>query len=377
MARITSEILAAIAPQTAKTLRDRFLDALNSALPVYAIDSELEVAAFLTTACFESDHFKTLREYGKGKGRAYGKPDKITGLVYYGRGIFQNTWKKGYQDFTDYVAENWDSIRKRAGAKEAPNFVENPELLATVFWAVEAACWYWQKNHLAKYADKGLDGFFGLQGLVNRGSATKRALDYPERLQIYKAARSVLPDDFVLDSAVAPAAIPSEKLEPEKPTVDQGGPPEIEQPPTNQGGIEQTVITGGDTTAVSTTVKNQQDVNEPVVQENPGLYNDIGFKQTIINDAKKLLPANLGFQTIPDAVGQINGMPDWAKMILVKLAWIALVVTIGWALYRVISWLVFTWKENERVKLTALINTDVNRKNIEFVEPNKPEAQKA
>jgi hypothetical protein len=127
----------------------------------------------------------------------------------------------------------------------------------------------------------------------------------------------------------------------------------------------------GDATAVSTTVKNQQDVNEVVEQPKPGMYNDIGFKQTIINDAKSILPANVGFQTISDLTQQASGWPPWIASLITRLAMIALVVTVAWLLYRVISWLVFTWKENERVKLSAMINTDVNRKNIEFTEPGK------
>jgi hypothetical protein len=58
------------------------------------------------------------------------------------------------------------------------------------FWAVESACWYWKKNGLSKYANQG--NFFAVQGLVNRGSAKKQALDYDDRLKLYdKALRAV------------------------------------------------------------------------------------------------------------------------------------------------------------------------------------------
>lgn len=43
--------------------------------------------------------FKPLEEYGKGRGRAYGKPDPITGKIYYGRGFVQLTWKANYQKY--------------------------------------------------------------------------------------------------------------------------------------------------------------------------------------------------------------------------------------------------------------------------------------
>jgi predicted chitinase len=210
MSEITSDLLKAMAPGPKKDLRDRFLPSLNATLPAYGIVNENQVAGFLATACFESDYFKTMHEYGKGKGRKYGIPDKQTGLVYYGRGIFQNTWKAGYQAFTDYVAKNWNFIKDRAGIPTPPNFVLEPDLVATTFWAVEAACWYWQANKLDKYAAQGVDGFFALQGMVNRGSAAKKALDYDNRLKIYMAVRKLMPADFKLSSnGSAPVTAPA------------------------------------------------------------------------------------------------------------------------------------------------------------------------
>jgi len=40
-----------------------------------------------------------VEEYGKGKGLAYGKPDPVTGRIYYGRGYVQLTWKSNYEKF--------------------------------------------------------------------------------------------------------------------------------------------------------------------------------------------------------------------------------------------------------------------------------------
>jgi len=41
--------------------------------------------------------YKPIREWGRGKGRRYGKPDKKTGEVYYGRGYVQLTWDWNYK----------------------------------------------------------------------------------------------------------------------------------------------------------------------------------------------------------------------------------------------------------------------------------------
>lgn len=44
-----------------------------------------------------------VREYGRGKGYKYGKPDPETGQVYYGRGFCQLTWKYNYKRFEDLL----------------------------------------------------------------------------------------------------------------------------------------------------------------------------------------------------------------------------------------------------------------------------------
>lgn len=43
--------------------------------------------------------FKPIAEYGKGAGLPYGKPDSITGQIYYGRGYVQLTWKSNYAKY--------------------------------------------------------------------------------------------------------------------------------------------------------------------------------------------------------------------------------------------------------------------------------------
>lgn len=56
-------------------------------------------AYILATAEHESDHFKTLTEYSKGKLKKYGKIDESTGHAYYGRGYVQLTWKENYERY--------------------------------------------------------------------------------------------------------------------------------------------------------------------------------------------------------------------------------------------------------------------------------------
>jgi predicted chitinase len=44
--------------------------------------------------------FRPLEEYGKGRGRPYGKIDPQTGKAYYGRGFVQLTWRNNYQKYS-------------------------------------------------------------------------------------------------------------------------------------------------------------------------------------------------------------------------------------------------------------------------------------
>lgn len=44
-----------------------------------------------------------IEEYGKGKGRRYGSVDKLTGVIYYGRGYVQLTWDYNYKKAGDLI----------------------------------------------------------------------------------------------------------------------------------------------------------------------------------------------------------------------------------------------------------------------------------
>lgn len=198
MSKITLALLKAVAPSTRQDLLDRFIPHMNAILPEYGIVSELQVSAFLATAAFESQYFQKTKEgHARVGTKARGYQDKYWGTGFMGRGIFQTTHRRNYLIFGQKMLQ--------LGKVDNANlFVEHPELLEQSRWAVESACQYWQTNKLDKWALRGTKGFFGLQGLVNRGSAEKEALDYDSRLAVYEKARRAMPDDFKLDSAVSP-----------------------------------------------------------------------------------------------------------------------------------------------------------------------------
>jgi putative chitinase len=79
------------------------------------------LAYILATSYHETAHtMQPVREIGQGKGRAYGKKDPDTGLVYYGRGDVQLTWKRNYALVSRYFNKD---------------FVNNPDLALDPYWS--------------------------------------------------------------------------------------------------------------------------------------------------------------------------------------------------------------------------------------------------
>lgn len=73
-------------------------DAPTTYAPFKSAHHLRQAAYMLATAKHETANtFAPIEEYGKGKGLPYGKPDRKTGLVYFGRGYVQLTWVKNYQ----------------------------------------------------------------------------------------------------------------------------------------------------------------------------------------------------------------------------------------------------------------------------------------
>lgn len=78
------------------------------------------LAYMLATVHHETDRkFQGIEEYGKGKGKKYGKPDPQTGKIYYGRGFVQLTWKDNYRKMSDVCGV--DLVKKPELALEAKN----------------------------------------------------------------------------------------------------------------------------------------------------------------------------------------------------------------------------------------------------------------
>jgi predicted chitinase len=225
-------ILQKLAPLTKKPLRDRFVPHLEDACARYQINTELRLAAFLATICFESDYFKATEEYASGwaydksknpgKAKELGNTEPGDGPRFKGRGLIQLTGRYNYRAFDQYV-----DMLVIAGNKalDGCSFIlDEPESVATPLLAVESACWYWQTHKLNSYADKGK--FAAIQGLVNRGDANKRALDLDKREKLYTTALRAIPDDFSPapnESAIKPSEATPAIPDPPKTEDSQAG----------------------------------------------------------------------------------------------------------------------------------------------------------
>lgn len=171
--QITREQLAQIIP--GNPYLDHWLDALNSILPEYAIDTPQRVAAFLAQCAHESGGFRFLSENlnyrwqslrkvfpkyfptdelakqyekqpAKIANRVYGgrmgngPEESGDGFRYCGRGLIQLTGKDNYTFF--------------AGSLDI-TLEEATEYLQTFEGAVQSACFFWENNNLNKWADAG------------------------------------------------------------------------------------------------------------------------------------------------------------------------------------------------------------------------------
>jgi predicted chitinase len=89
----------------------------------YSNDDLRWLAYMLATVHHETDRkFQGIEEYGKGKGKKYGKPDPDTGKIYYGRGFVQLTWKENYRKMSPVCGV--DLVKNPEKALELKNCVE-------------------------------------------------------------------------------------------------------------------------------------------------------------------------------------------------------------------------------------------------------------
>ena len=136
---LTAEQLKQITPGTPLDRCKVFVPHLNKFLPLYGIDTPIEVASFLSQILHESGGLKYLREiWGptKAQSRYEGRADlgniiKGDGKLFMGRGLIQLTGRTNYARMSKEIFGD-------------DRLVRNPEILATPEYGVLASCIYWK-----------------------------------------------------------------------------------------------------------------------------------------------------------------------------------------------------------------------------------------
>ena len=135
--KITNDFLKQVMPQSTEANRQKYIEWLNYFMPKYGIDTDKEVAAFIAQIGHESGQLRYVEELASGsayEGRKdLGNIQKGDGKRFKGRGLIQITGRANYTQLSKDLGED---------------FIKNPELLSTPKYAVQSACWFWNKNKL-------------------------------------------------------------------------------------------------------------------------------------------------------------------------------------------------------------------------------------
>lgn len=171
---MTKEDLSRIAPHASAKNIGLYTPLLNTYTARYAINTKARKAAFLATILHESGSFRYVEEIASGaayEGRKdLGNTEAGDGVRYKGRASIQITGR-----------DNYTLISKATGV----DFVNHPELLTRLDYAVMASCWWWNRKGLNQIADTG--DFRKVTRVVNGGYN-----GWTSRLGFYNKAMEVL-----------------------------------------------------------------------------------------------------------------------------------------------------------------------------------------
>ena len=141
------------------------------------------LAYMLATTYHETARtMQPIREYGRGKGRKYGRKDPRTGHAYYGRGFVQLTWADNY---------------KRAGKEIGVDFYNNPDLVMELKHATKIlfdgmiSGWFTSKK-LNHYITQTKTDFVQARRIINGMDKARTIAGYAKK---FRAALKELPAD--------------------------------------------------------------------------------------------------------------------------------------------------------------------------------------
>lgn len=146
-----------------------------------------------------------IAEYGKGKGRAYGKPDAKTGQTYYGRGFVQLTW-----------FFNYEKAQKELGYPLVtnPDLAMQPSIAAAIMTKGMAEGWFTGKSNKT-YLDKTPPDYKNARRIINGKDKADLIAGYARSFEAaLKAAGYGAPQPANTADAVPVEALPTKPAEP-------------------------------------------------------------------------------------------------------------------------------------------------------------------
>ncbi|MGB4440272.1 MAG: glycoside hydrolase family 19 protein [Sedimentibacter sp.] len=171
------ELKMAMPGITVKNLK-KYLPVLNSVLSDYGINTPIRLAHFLAQIGHETLSFYYYREIGSGIAyecrKDLGNTQKGDGVKFKGRGAIQITGRSNYLEVSKFLFGD-------------DRLLNNPELLELPEFGIKAACWFWTKHNLNKYADE--DNIIKITKKINGGINGLK--DRKERLLLAKKAFNI------------------------------------------------------------------------------------------------------------------------------------------------------------------------------------------
>ena len=154
------------------------------------------LAYALATAFHETARtMQPIREYGRGKGKKYGRKDSVTGQTYYGRGYVQLTWKENYEKAARSLGI--DFVRQ-------PDLVMEPANAAFIMFQGMAEGWFTGKEFADYINDKQRD-YWNARRIINGTDKAGDIADYALRFEAaLDAAYEAAPEPQPIPDPITP-----------------------------------------------------------------------------------------------------------------------------------------------------------------------------
>lgn len=167
------------------TPNDNQRGGLLDLLGFFSVDRKMDdprwIAYCLATTYHEvKKTWLPIREDGRGKGKPYGKPAGPYGLIYYGRGLTQNTWLENYEMLT----KAWN----KAHPDRPVDFVKDPDLLLEMEYSYFAMSYAMRNGTytgvgLARYINADKCDYINARRIVNILDCAERIASYARRFE--------------------------------------------------------------------------------------------------------------------------------------------------------------------------------------------------